>query len=625
MTASPTIPHPLELLAPARDRATAMAALACGADAVYIGAPSHGARAAAACSIADIEAVAREAHRFRARVYVALNTLIYDSELEEVEKMIWSLYRAGADALIIQDIGITAMKLPPIALHASTQTDIRSVARAREMAALGMTRIVVAREMSIAETAEIHRELPDMEIEAFVHGALCVSYSGDCRASLAATGRSANRGECAQMCRHAYSLRDSRGDILAGPAHLLSLRDLNRSSRLAEMAAAGVTSFKIEGRLKDEAYVRETVAYYSRLLDNLVEGSGGRYRRASAGRVSLDFNPDPALVFNRGFTQYFTTGVPPKGMPLKMASLESPGASGREIGSVMSTLPKGGLKLRLNDGITLSAGDGLSYTDASGAVAGFRVNRVEGSSVIFLPPGVKAPPRGTVLRRTYDAARARALSRDDIARRRLLLDITLRHTASGRIVAEARDLSRGREVSVVTDDAFTDRASSPQDGRRRQPFEKIGGDGYILNKFTDAVDNGLFVPSSALTALRRNLITALDRVAAATYAYPAPGHRDTAAHIGGANISNRLARQVSPGGYEAAETRHPSGRGLEGERVMTTRYCLRREYGRCLATAAGRQWHGPLTISDEAGNTFGLTFDCAGCLMHLEWLGRRKS
>lgn len=616
-------PRSLELLAPARDKATALAALTHGADAVYMGAPSHGARAAAACSIDDIAEVAAAAHRYRARVYVALNTLVYDSETAEVERMIRELYRAGADALIIQDMGITAMNLPPIALHASTQADIRTVERAREMAAMGMTRIVVARELSIAETAEIHRALPEMEIEAFVHGALCVSYSGDCRASFAATGRSANRGECSQMCRHAYTLTDGDGHALVENAHLLSLRDLNRSSRLAELADAGVCSFKIEGRLKDESYVKETVAYYSQLLDRLVADSGGRYRRASAGRTVTAFTPDPARAFNRGFTQYFTTGTPPKGMPLRMACLDSPGAVGEHIGSVVTPLAKGAVKLSLLPGVTLTAGDGLSYTAADGSVLGFRVNRAEGS-LIYLPPGVSAPPKGTRLNRTLDAARQRLLSRPDTAIRTLPLDITLRLTAEGRVVAEAADIERGLDITVATPGTFADTASTPQTGRRKTPFEKLGGTLYTLRNFTDDIDSDRFIPASALTALRRDLIAVIDATAASTYAFPKPGKRDPEAHLTGANIANRLARELSPEGTEAAETRHPDGRGMEGERVMTTRYCLRRELGRCLSTPAGRQWRGPLTIADAAGNRFRVDFDCSRCLMNLIWLGRKQ-
>lgn len=611
----------LELLAPARDKATALAAIAHGADAVYIGAPTHGARAAASCSVADIAEVAAAAHRFRARVYVALNTLIYDSETADVERMIWALHHAGADALIIQDMGITAMNLPPIALHASTQTDIRDPRRAAELAALGMMRIVVARELSLGEVADIHRELPEMEIEAFVHGALCVSYSGDCRASFAATGRSANRGECSQMCRHSYTLRDASGRVLVADSRLLSLRDLNRSSRLGEMAAAGVTSFKIEGRLKDVSYVKETVGYYSRLLDKLVAGSGGRYRRASAGRVELTFDPDPAKAFNRGFTQYFTTGVPPKGMPLRMASLDAAGSTGEYIGTVATVLPKGGLRLNLADGITLAAGDGLSYTAPDGSVAGFRVNRVEGRT-IYLAPGVEAPERGTRLSRSLDAAREKILAREDTATRSILIDISLRPTPDGRLVAEAADRARGIEVSVASADSFTDKASTPQEGRRKGVFDKLGNTIYRLGRFSDSIAADIFVPASALTALRRSLTEALDATAAATYSYPKPGQRRDGATDSGANIANRLARSLAPEGCEAAETRHPGGKGMEGERVMTTRYCLRRELGHCLATPKGREWRGPLTLTDAAGNSFRADFDCADCRMHIVWLGR---
>lgn len=616
-------PIALELLAPARDRATALAAIAHGADAVYIGAPTHGARAAASCTVADIATLAAEAHRFRVRVYVALNTIIYPDETVAVERMIWDLYRAGADALIVQDMAITAMRLPPIALHASTQADIRTPARAAGLAALGMTRIVVARELSIEETAAIHREVPGVEIEAFVHGALCVSFSGDCRASFAATGRSANRGECSQMCRHAYTLRDGAGRVLASDSHLLSLRDLNRSSRLAEMAAAGVTSFKIEGRLKDAAYVKETVAYYSTLLDRLVEQSGGRYRRASAGCTRLAFTPDPAKAFNRGFTQYFTTGVPPKGIPLHMATADGPGAVGEELGRVTAHLPGGGVRLRpAAPGILVAGGDGLSYTRPDGSVTGFRVNRVEGLT-LYPAPGSPVPPVGTAVRRTLDAARARMLARDDTASRTIAIDISLRHTPSGYIVAEARDRDRGLAVAVGSSAPYTDRASADQTARRADTFSKLGTTIYSPATLTDSIDPALFVPASALTRLRRELTGALDSAAAATYAYPRPGHKTSATISTGDNIANPLARAVTPSGAEAAETRHPGGRGMEGERVMTTRYCLRREMGRCLATPAGREWRGPLTLTDNAGNSFRADFDCAACLMHLTWLGRR--
>lgn len=613
----------LELLAPARDKATALAAISHGADAIYIGAPSHSARAAAGCSLADIGEVVAAAHPMRVAVYVALNTLVYDSELANVERMIWQLYHIGVDALIIQDLGITQMNLPPIALHASTQTDIRTPQRAAQLAALGMTRVVVARELSITETAEIHRELPGLELESFVHGALCVSYSGDCRASFAATGRSANRGECSQMCRHSYTLTDGAGRTLIADKKLLSLRDLNRSSRLAEMAAAGVTSFKIEGRLKDEAYVKETVGFYSQLLDKLVAASEGRYERASVGRRQLAFVPDVAKSFNRGFTQYFTTGTPPKGMPLRMATIDTAGATGERIGTVAALLPKGAIKLRPADGITLSSGDGISFLAPDGTVEGFRVNKVEGA-VIYPAPGSKLPERGVELRRTLDAARRRMLARNDTASRLIPLDITLRRVSSGRIVAETTDNMRELTVSVATDESYSDSASSPQARRRHGVMEKLGGSIYTLGHFTDLIPDDIFIPASSLTALRRRLIEALDAAAAATYRFPKPGKASAGAVDSGNNIANRAWRSIASGGRDAVEVTHPDGKNMEGERVMTTRYCLRRESGRCLQTPAGREWRGPLTLTDAAGNSFRVDFDCAHCRMHLYWLGRRK-
>ena len=246
-------PIPLELLAPARNADIAIAAITAGADAVYMGASSHGARHAAANSVVDMARVAEYAHRFNAKVFATVNTIIYDDELSSVERLIHDLYKAGVDALIVQDMGILRMDIPPIELHASTQCDIRDVAKARFLADVGFSRLVLARELSLKEIEEIHASVPDTPLEAFIHGALCVSYSGDCRASFATVGRSANRGECAQICRLPFDLVDGDGDVLLKGKHLLSLRDLNRSSSIADMAAAGVSSFKIEGRLKDEA------------------------------------------------------------------------------------------------------------------------------------------------------------------------------------------------------------------------------------------------------------------------------------------------------------------------------------------------------------------------------------
>ena len=323
--------RPLELLAPARTADIAIEAIRCGADAVYIGGPSHGARQSAPNSLEDIRRVVDFAHQFGARVYVTVNTLVYPDEIADVERLVADLYRIGVDALIVQDLGLLRMKIPPIELHASTQCDIRSAAKARFLAEAGFSQLVVARELTVDEMREIASSV-DVPIEAFVHGALCVSYSGDCQAGFASAGRSANRGECPQVCRHRFDLVDSGGNVLIAGKHLLSLRDLNRSQSLAEMIEAGVSSFKIEGRLKDLDYVKNVTAYYRRELDRIIAASGGRYVRSSFGSSTVGFTPDLNKSFNRGFTEYFTRSA----RPGRMASIDTPKWQGEPIGTVLS-------------------------------------------------------------------------------------------------------------------------------------------------------------------------------------------------------------------------------------------------------------------------------------------------
>ena len=297
-------PARIELLAPARDAVIAMAAIDHGADAVYMGASHHGARADATNSIEDVRRACDYAHRFGARIYATVNTLVYDDELAAVEQLTHELYNASVDALIVQDLGLLRLDLPPIALHASTQCDLRTPEKARFLEALGFSQLVMARELTLDEIAAI-RQATTVPLEAFVHGALCVSYSGRCALSYALKGRSANRGECAQLCRLPYDLVDGQGRILVEGKHLLSLRDLAQNDRLEQMMAAGVSSFKIEGRLKDMAYVKNVVAYYRRAIDKVIERHPDDYRRASTGTVELTFTPALEKSFNRGFTHYF--------------------------------------------------------------------------------------------------------------------------------------------------------------------------------------------------------------------------------------------------------------------------------------------------------------------------------
>ncbi len=294
---SPTVQY-LELLAPAKNKETAIAAIDHGADAVYIGAPSHGARRQAANTLEDIKEVVTYAHRFNVRVYVTVNTIVYDNELADVCELVWNLYSAGVDALIVQDMSLLRMNLPPIALHASTQCDIRTPSKARFLQDAGFSQLVLPRELSLDEIRAFSNAV-DIPLEAFVHGALCVSYSGDCQASFLTTGRSANRGECAQICRYKFNLEDSRGNRLIEGKHLLSLKDMNRLDMLQDMADAGISSFKIEGRLKDIGYVKNVVAAYSDALNRIVAASDGKYRRRSRGTCEVTFTPDVTRSFNQ--------------------------------------------------------------------------------------------------------------------------------------------------------------------------------------------------------------------------------------------------------------------------------------------------------------------------------------
>ena len=318
----------IELLAPAKNPECGIEAIKHGADAVYIGADSFGARAAAGNSIEDIARLVEYAHNYYARVYVTVNTILKEEELETAQKLIWELYKIGVDAILVQDMAILQMLLPPIALHASTQADVRSVEKVRFLAEAGFSRVVLARELSLDEIIAIHNACPDVELECFVHGALCVSYSGQCYASQYCFGRSANRGECAQFCRLPFSVTDAEGNLLIQEKYPLSLRDMNRLQQIEKLLDAGVVSFKIEGRLKDLTYVKNVTAAYRKEIDKILKRRV-EYARASSGFVEYNFEPQPEKSFNRGFTEYFLNG-----RDNSVWSLDTPKAVGEPMGRV---------------------------------------------------------------------------------------------------------------------------------------------------------------------------------------------------------------------------------------------------------------------------------------------------
>ncbi|MDE7410497.1 MAG: U32 family peptidase [Paramuribaculum sp.] len=606
-------PRKIELLAPARNADIAIEAIKHGADAVYMGATSHGARAAAANTVSDIARVVDYAHEFDAKVYVTLNTIIYNDELAQVETLVHELYRAGVDALIVQDMALLRMNLPPIALHASTQCDIRTVDKAKFLEEVGFSQIVLARELGVDEIRSICGSV-SVPVEVFVHGALCVSYSGDCQAGFSTVRRSANRGECPQICRHAFNLYDSDGRLLCGGKHLLSLRDLNRSEDIETLLDAGVSSLKIEGRLKDVAYVKNVTAAYSRKLDEIVAASAGRYVRSSSGRSEVTFEPDLNRSFNRGYTRYFTGARRPD---VKMASIDSPKWTGVPVGKVITCNPRC-ITAKLTTG--LANGDGLGYFDGLRQFHGFRLNRIEGNR---LYPAVPVDiPSGTSLFRNHDKVREDTLERGT-ARRVIDIDLTLREIKGG-VALDVTDY-KGRCITVSAD-MECDEAKTHQLQHRYDTLTRSGDTVYNIRTVDDRVGDHLFIPRSRLATLRRNAFEAYRRMCAARYEYDsrhkenpeAKYIRDTANYHD--NVANDLAvkfyrehgvKTIEP----ALEVR--KRRVEPGTCVMTTRYCLRRELGMCLRKLE-RVGAGLTDMVLESGNLrLRVKFDCKECQMRL--------
>lgn len=592
-------PRKLELLAPAKDAATGIAAIDHGADAVYIGASAFGARAAAANSTDDLRRLVDYAHRFRAKIYATVNTILYDDELSDAEKLIKELYRAGVDAVIVQDMAVLRLDIPPIELHASTQCDTRTAEKARFLQDVGFSQIVLARELTLREIREICDSV-EVPVEVFVHGALCVSYSGRCHAGEMLLCRSANRGKCPQVCRMPFDLIDGRGRVLERDRHLLSLKDLNASASLADLVAAGVSSFKIEGRLKDAAYVKNITAYYRQQLDHVIEESGAQYVRSSFGGSEIGFEPDPYKSFNRGFTSYFLDG---RRSSEAQASIDTPKSLGEPI----------------NDLGTLHNGDGVSFFDpGDGIYQGFRVNKVENGRIV--PARGFRIPKGVQLYRTFDNEWEKLMIRTDTSRRCIDVDITL---YGNRV--EARD-ERGCSVSVSFDCKLQE-ARSPFDPSRI--FGKLGGTIYRLRSFANHLPQGSFIPPSLLSGIRRRLVGALDEANLATYPfgyrrhekenakYPCKGigYRD--------NLSNSLSEEFYRShGVESVEyacelREEKKSYGASFDTLMTCRYCILRQTGRCLRQHPENRKLLPICLRMKDGRLLPLRFDCGICEMRV--------
>ena len=603
------IQRKIELLAPAKNLACGLAAVDHGADAVYIGAPRFGARAAAGNSTDDIARLVEYAHIYNVRVYVTANTILRDEELKDTEQLIGELWRMNVDALIVQDMGILRLDIPPIPLHASTQMDNRTPEKVRFLADEGFRQVVLARELSLHEIRRIHDACPQMPLEVFVHGALCVSYSGQCYASQACFGRSANRGECAQFCRLPFTLTDADGRVVVRDKHLLSLKDLNQSDRLEQLLDAGVSSLKIEGRLKDEAYVKNVTAAYRRKLDDIL-ARRTEYVRASSGTCRYSFVPQLDKSFSRGFTHYFL-----EGRGEEVASFDTPKSLGEEMGKLKEQrggwLSVAGVKPFHN-------GDGVCFIDGQGRLQGFRINRVEGNRLYPAGEVPRIKPH-TTLFRNFDQDFERLLARKS-AERKIRLHWTLSETDTGfALAAEDEDGCR----AVLSFAYPKETARTPQAAHLRTQLSKLGNTPFEADGEPELRLTGeWFVPASVVADWRRLAVDRLLSVRRATYrreiAMRHPGKQPfmqtTLTYLG--NVMNAEARrfyldhgvrQVAPA-YEAQAVR--------GAVLMFCRHCLRYSMGWCPVHQKGNSpYREPYYLQASDGKRFRLSFDCKNCQM----------
>ena len=602
-------PRPIELLSPAKNLECGLAAVDHGADAVYIGAPRFGARAAAGNSPEDIARLVEYAHVYGVRIYVTVNTILKDEELAETERLIHDLYRIGVDALIVQDMGITRLHLPPIPLHASTQMDNRTPEKVRFLAEAGFRQVVLARELSLQEIRHIHEACPQTLLEVFVHGALCVSYSGQCYASQACFGRSANRGECAQFCRLPFSLVDADGKTMVRDKHLLSLKDLNQSDRLEQLLDAGASSLKIEGRLKDVAYVKNVTAAYRLRLDEILSRRP-EYVRSSSGSSRYMFTPQLDKSFSRGFTHYFLQG---RGEDI--ASFDTPKSLGEEMGMLKE---QRGHSFTVAGVKSFHNGDGICYLDGQGRLQGFRVNRVEDNRIFPAGEVPRIPPR-TRLYRNFDQEFEKLLARKS-AERKIALRWALWETPQGfALSAEDEDGNR----AARSFDYPKELARSPQDANLRAQLGKLGNTPFeAVGEMDIRLAENWFLPASVVTDWRRQVVDCLLQVRRIRYRREWQVWKPTAhafplaslTYLG--NVMNGEARRFYLEHGVATVAPAYEAQAVPEAVLMFCRHCLRYSMGWCPTFQKKRSpYREPYYLVSSDGRRFRLSFDCKNCQM----------
>ena len=634
------MPRPeIELLAPAADADIGIAAVHHGADAVYIGGPAFGARARAANEVPEIERLVREAHRFGARIFVTLNTILSEEELEPARRLAWSLYEAGVDALIVQDMGVTGLDLPPLQLHASTQCDIRTPQKARFLQDAGFSQLVLARELSLEEIRAVAAEAREAVLEFFVHGALCVSYSGQCYVSHAQTGRSANRGDCSQACRLPYTLTDAEGRIVAHDKHLLSIKDNDQTENLEVLVDAGIRSFKIEGRYKDLAYVKNVTAHYRRHLDGILERRG-ELRRASSGTCRLFFTPDPSRNFHRGHTDYFVNGRRDD-----LGAFDSPKFAGTPIGHVAARTDRR-LELSVDPGVgPLHNGDGLTFYDLQQELVGVQVNvarslgedpegralwEIEPNEPLSQLPDLRA---GVAVSRNRDMSWVRMME-GRTAERRIAVDLLVAQGEGG-LVLHACD-EDGHSVAVPLS-VRPEASDHPERSLAavRESLSKMGGTIFAVRDLRIEWRVAPHLPVSAVNAWRRAAVEALEGARSAAFERlprspaadpPARYPEEHLTYLG--NVANsKAASFYARHGVRFLEAAYEAHEEPGEVSLMITKHCVRWALSLCPKQAKGVTGvqgtvrAEPMTMS-HGGERLTLRFDCKPCEMHV--VGRMR-
>jgi putative protease len=603
----------IEILAPAKNLVQGMAAINAGADAVYIGAPQFGARSNATNSVEDIEELVKYAHLFKAQVFVVINTILYDQELADCKKLIHQLYAIGVDALIVQDMSLMEMDLPPIVIHASTQANNRDPQHVKFLADAGMKRVVLARELNLDQIKEIS-SATDVELEFFVSGALCVSFSGNCYMSIAGGERSANRGSCAQNCRLPYNLTDGTGKTLIANSHLLSIKDLDLSDQLPNLIEAGITSFKIEGRLKDMVYVKNNTSYLRKKLDAFLENNES-YQKASSGKTIYNFEAEMDRSFNRGYTDYFVNK-----RTEKIGSWESPKSQGQLIGKLIETKANGYIIENHNK---LNNGDGLYFINENNEPDGVQINTIINDVVV--PNTIKSIKPGTIIYRNSDANFNKLVEREDSAIRKISVQLKFTETNDG-FQLTAIDEDGHESVSAFQSEKELAKNEESTYPNIKKNLSKTGNTPFMVEEIAIEFSKNWFLPISKINEIRRVVLEQLIDIRIAQYHreefqitktdHPYPVSKLDFTY----NVSNQLARTFyKRHGVTEIEKAFELQWDPGKSRVMTTKYCVKYELGKCARfqkATMGEKVVEPLTLK-HGENEYKLKFNCKPCEMEI--------